>query len=358
MSNTYFDATGVLLFDGPARITPVIEMLFKPFNLGTQRADGPNQRYLNLLSEDSTPDWESYLDSLIASQPEAQRQALSLLESPASILSEIGLHLDVDLESFIATIDFDGQVDILDIVLLAKLFQDGHNLIGLSMEGGWHCDRALLWEFGGWAVHSTPRCTVDVSSSNVRRFAESLDEAIATSPDSTANVLNQWLNRFIDGIHDPSLQESLRFRYVLPDTTDSTSSVVAASWSRMLYVRASCTDNGAGPKWARIEVTPDLIHRIKMLRAACNMHSVSDIRAVGSPDAWGPGIDPSNLPLIAPRLVVTPDSFWFFAQPAGRIAEFETLPLSVHWLIDTFTAAGEPVYRRVTPETVNGHGVR
>jgi hypothetical protein len=346
------------MFDGPARITPVIAMLFKPFDLDKASTGKADQRYINVLSEESDPDWESYVNHLIDSQPEALRKSLLFLETPASVLCEVGLHLRVDLEDFIQSVDFNDSINIADIFRLAQLLQDGHNLVGLSMQGAWHSDRAQLGAFGGWAVHMTRRCSVILSSFEARDFAKALDKAIATSADSTAGILNQWLNRFIEGISDLSLQESLRFRYALPTPPACASPPATNAWSRTLYVAAVATDNGHGPAWACIEITPDFIVRIKALHAACNLHQVAEIRAVDSPAAWAPvAAEQQPLALAMPRLVVAGDHFFFSAQVAGRIGDIETLPLSIHWLVENFTGAGEPVYRRISPATVNDSAV-
>lgn len=352
MSNTYFDATGVLLFDGPAKITPMIRTLFQPFNFSDDSTDDETQRTISAQSEIQTPLWDSYLEHLVAALPEEARNALVVLESPDCILSEYGHHCGVDLEGFVDGIDFDGEVDILDIVHLAHLLSDGHNLIGVSMEGAWHCDRPRLWEFGGWAVHHTPRYTLNLSSSDVRTLASSLDSALSQSADATAGILNQWLNRFIDGIEDRSLQDNLRFRYVLPEATGVSTESANDDWSRTLYVGAIATDDGGGPEWARFQITPALVRRLKVLRAACQMHQVAEIATVAAPDAWGAGAGWRGMPLAAPRLVVTGDSFWFTAQPHRRVCSFETLPLSIQWLIEAVTGDGEPLYRRVDPELV------
>ncbi|MFX6728636.1 hypothetical protein ABTH13_20020, partial [Acinetobacter baumannii] len=76
------------------------------------------------------------------------------------------------------------------------------------------------------------------------------------------------------------------------------------------------------------------------------------IATVAAPDAWGAGAGWRGMPLAAPRLVVTGDSFWFTAQPHRRVCSFETLPLSIQWLIEAVAGDGEPLYRRVDPELV------
>lgn len=353
MSNTYFDATGVLLFDGPAKITPLIKALFQPFNFGDDASGDETQRTISVQSEIQTPLWDSYLEHLIASLPEQARSALDMLESPDCILSEYGHHFGVDLEDFVDAIDFDGEVDVLDIVRLAHLLSDGHNLIGVSMEGAWHCDRPRLWEFGGWALHQTPRYALTLSLSDVRHFASSLDTAISESPDAAAGTLNQWLNRFIGGIEDRNLQDNLRFRYALPESSGTSSESANDDWSRTLYVGALATDDGSGPAWARFQITPAFIRRLKVLRAACHLQQVSEICTVAAPEAWGQESVWRHAPLAAQRLVVTGDSFWFTAQPHRRMCSFETLPLSIHWLIESVIGAGEPLYRRIDAESVN-----
>jgi hypothetical protein len=351
--NTYSDATGVLLFDGPARITPVIEMLFQPFNLGAPSAGADNQRYVNVLSEESDPFWDSYLADIVAKLPEATRRAIPADESAEFILTEIGHHFGVYIEEFVDSVDFEGQVNIVDAIELAEQFRDGHNLIGLSMEGAWHSHSARLRAFGGWAIHRTPRCMVSLDTAEVIHFASTLDEAIGQTPDATQQVLSRWFNRFVDGIADQHLQEALRSRYVLPESEASTLTARPVDWSRSLYVCAISTDDGTAPTWARIQISPALIRQLKELQAVCTLHRLSKTCIAGSPDAWGPTSEWRHVRLVPQHLVVAGDAFWFSAEPKPRICAFETLPLSIHWLMETFTGSGEPVYHGIHFDAVN-----
>jgi hypothetical protein len=108
-------------------------------------------------------------------------------------------------------------VVLADLVKLARALADGHNLVGLCLEGAWHGDKPRLWEFGGWCAHDTPRYALDLSTSTTLAFARSFDDALASSPDDAERVLGQWFARFVAGIGDEATQQTLARRFGLLD---------------------------------------------------------------------------------------------------------------------------------------------
>jgi len=209
MANTYTDATGVLIFDGPAVISPVIRMLFTPFKLDETPEDSGNEHYVAVLSEDNTYDWDAYVEEI---KDVAEREFgidLNGCDAPADALKALAAHFNAQVEALLPSIDFDRHILLSDLVALALLFQDGHNLIGLDIEGCWHCDRPRLWEFGGWSTFASSRYFLSLSTSDISVFARAMDAA-ADSPAATAKVLGEFMQKLVDGVRDPGQHAQIK----------------------------------------------------------------------------------------------------------------------------------------------------
>ena len=352
MSSIVSVATGVLLFDGPARITPVVKLLFDPFHLNADDSESRDQQYIDLLGDSSVPDWDVYLSQLINTLSKTSPVETADRDNPIQVLQAIGTHFGVDLQAFAESTVLIDQVCIEDVVRLARLIQDGHNLIGVSMEGAWHSGKAQLWNYGGWSLHQTPYCKVNLSSFDVRTFANALDDALHLSIPSTTRVVKDWLGRILDSIANTRWRDVLRHRYGLPNPSTA-SSDDDEYWRRFIYVGAHATDEQDGPEWARIDITPAFVRKIRAMRAVCCLEELSEVSVVDRPARWGQNISWHKLPLTSPRLIVTADTFWFSEQPHRRVCAFETLPLSVDWLVSSVTGNGAHFCHRVDPLSVH-----
>lgn len=356
MANTYSDATGVLLFNGPAKISPVIRMLFSPFKLDDSDSDD-HERYVAVLSEDNNYDWDTYIDEVMDA---AERDFDITFEEgiPAvDVVKAIGAHFNADLGSVIASIDFDNSVLLSDLVALALLLKDGHNLVGLSLEGCWHCDRPMLWDFGGWSTYASARYILALSTADISAFARAMDANIAEGVASAAKSLGVFVKELIDGIVDERLRAEIVPALIArlseaPARDEGAEQSSEVSWTRTVYVDAYGTDEGSGPGYARLEVTPGFIETLKALRALCNERNLTEVRVTDAPDAWGPGTSDEPLRLLSPELVVTPRMFWFVDIPKGLQIRIETRCLDIERFIYEVSGAGEPVYLGVSPQDV------
>lgn len=202
MSNSYNDATGVLLFDGPAKVTDVISMLFKPFNLAPAPDEGDAAAYIAILSEETSQSWDGYADEIV----EIGRAQLGInfgdALTPEEIVACLGRKFGRDLAPYIASVDFDCDVTIGDVVSLAKQCNDGHNLIGFSIEGCWHADRAGLWEFGGYMSFEATHYAFSLSTSDLKNHAVGMNAQLASGTDAPAQALHSLLTRLLSGIKD------------------------------------------------------------------------------------------------------------------------------------------------------------
>jgi hypothetical protein len=208
MANTYGDATGLLMFDGSARITPVIRLLFTPFKLGKTPEASGTEHYVAVLAEDNAHFWDSYICRL-ADAAEAAFGIHFNDPRPDRLLRELGAHLGFDLTAFVETIDLDTSVALADVVRLAFLLDDGHNLSGLCLEGCWHCDRPRLWEFGGFASYVSRRYALDLSTSELLDFARALDAGLSQDTARAAGAVVDLITRLASGLADDATRVAL-----------------------------------------------------------------------------------------------------------------------------------------------------
>ena len=351
MSIIQSDAVGVLLFNGPARITPVINMLFTPFNLNAGWSERDDQCYVDSISGDSDPSWDRYLDHLIEAIPESQRPTQSSDDEPADVLNAIGLHFGADVRDFADIIDFEALVKIADVVQLARRLTDGHNLRGLSIAGANHSTSGQLGSVGGWVTYVTPNCTLDLHSSEITAFASDLDEGLAQSEFAASFVLDRWINRTIEGIDDRVMRERLRFRYALKDPADPLNAI-DHQWSRIVYVRTEVADGIRGPRWARFQLTRDFLRQLVALQTTCRMQDLAETSIHGRPDAWEP-ISADSFPAMwDQRLVVSNNSFWFTANVAHRHGAIRTCRQSIDSVLRCITDSTKPMYLGIDPDAV------
>lgn len=364
MANTYSDATGVLIFDGPARITPVIRMLFASFKLDEQPEDSGTEHYVAVLSEDNNYDWDRFVDEVMDTAEREFGIDFEGRTAPAEVVRTIAAHFDADIADLLPSIDFDNSVLLSDVVALALMLPDGHNLAGIHLEGCWHCDRPRLWEFGGWATFASSRYFLSLATSDVSAFARSMDASTAKSIAATAKELGSFVQKLIDGIIDPG-QRAMVARQLISDLKEGLSPKTAAAaaiapsagpsppaWTRTVYLGAYATDDGAGPGYARLEVTPGFIHTLQALRALCKEVGLTEARISDAPEQWGPGTSDEELRLTAPELVVTPSLFWYEDVPKHMPFHIETACEDIDRFVEAVCGPGEPLYIGIDPQDV------
>lgn len=355
MANNYSDATGVLLFDGPAVITPVIRLLFKPFCLDEKPEGDESTRYISVLSEDCDYDWDRYTELL---GNNAQRDlGLDIDESLMSseVLEAIGTHCGVNLRPWIESIDFDGSPTMSDVVRIAQALADGHNLIGHCLEGAWHCDKPRLWEFGGWLSFSGKHYELDFSTSEAMHYAQAIDSAFSSNVGDAATALSRFVRTLLDGVSDEAARETLlqhladRLKQRDDAVPDAISPVLSTTegneWTRTVYLEAFPGDAEAdGIRYARVVVNPAFVTRLRVLQALCRERGLSEVRVLDAPDEWGPLDVAEPLQLALPELIVTPTLFWFTARPRGGLCEVETSGQHIDSFLLEAAGPGSPVF--------------
>ena len=119
-----------------------------------------------------------------------------------------------------------------------------------------------------------------------------------------------------------------------------------------MYLQAYATDEGSGPGYARLEVTPGFVHKVQALRALCKEVGLTEVRVTGAPQQWGPGTSEDDLRLTAPELVVTPTMFWFEDVPKHMPFHIETACEDIDRFVEAVSGPGEPLYIGIDPDDV------
>lgn len=88
-----------------------------------------------------------------------------------------------------------------------------------------------------------------------------------------------------------------------------------------LYVEAFTSHEFPNPRWAKVDLTPQLIDRLQQLRHVCVANGLADVRAVGGPSQWS-GEEQWRPDL--PHFRVSPDDFWFEATCKNADATVQT----------------------------------
>lgn len=207
MSNTYFEATGLLHFRGAAKVTPVLRALFKPLNLDETEESGGAQdaRYIARTAS-RAGDWTDVLENLdelanelglaTATAPHSDAAVEEGVSSGLRRLAHAHAVLPADLAPLIEAAENTDTAQLADLYRLAQLLNDGHNLHAITAEGCWHGDRPRLGEFGGFGLFQSPHVYSDGDSSQIIIDATELDAALeANDVERAATALTKHLSR-------------------------------------------------------------------------------------------------------------------------------------------------------------------
>lgn len=93
---------------------------------------------------------------------------------------------------------------------------------------------------------------------------------------------------------------------------------------------SACAGAKRHPKWAVIEVKPDLVSRIKRMRDACNQGRLAGVFDVVGLDTWDRR---HGCSVQGERLIVEPDRFYFRAHQRGTEYEVETVGVAIDTLL-------------------------
>lgn len=215
MANNYEDGTGLLVFDGPAKITPVILGLFGPFGLDSAVGES-SEAYIRSSSEEVSPTWRDIHESLLtALAPEASwtddDDLYEVLKKEGTKRGgEFGVALAGEADSAEERdgMDYAGISEVFD---LALSLNDGHNLLRLDFEGNFSCSKPRLFEFGGYGIYESRSVSVVMNSSAARRIGALIERAIES--DDGATALAREINSLVAGaVRNDKARDGLRKR--------------------------------------------------------------------------------------------------------------------------------------------------
>lgn len=216
MSTSHSMSTGVLVFRGAPKVTPLVAILFAPFNL---TAAGIEPAVANLrriyVTEACGHVWWSALAESLAGYCRALGIPLGRDATPGEILVAVARHYGSgDVPGLIAPIDFDEPVEAADLAMLCRAIPDGNNVDSVRLMGSYRNSRPLLWEAGGWARIDSPRLGVEVRTFSLLNYLDALDRALESEDDlAAAGVVGELVGGLLDGVADPV--QALRIRTCL-----------------------------------------------------------------------------------------------------------------------------------------------
>lgn len=345
MSHTYFDTTGVLRFAGPVNITPVILALFGPFELDASYPGG-SEAYIARISESSWTDWDSIVESI-----EGQLEALGIAapdptEADSSIeelLSLLGARFDCSeaVEELADDLDFDDEPDLQDLFELAMLFDDGHGLVAVSFETGWHCDKPKLFEFGGAGEHHSKNIHACASSNLPVQVGQEVDRALeAGEVGQAAQALATHARDVLEWAVDEQLRASAQSLLVASLCEDPGAPINVGEREFDLFVGIGAYLEGKAPLWLHVRLMQsllDVVHRRQRLVA---QHGLSEVQ--GRYTARWQG----KHAMTCGSLVVDQTSFYWTAYPQHGEHAVESARIGWPLLkaaIDNAIAAGSNV---------------
>lgn len=217
MANTYRDMTGVLQ---AKKITPVIKALFGDCDL-EEAEKGEGTIGFRLMAEGNSQTWDGIISSLasMAEDLGCEKSAFSEGEDEKvnaealiwALAKHFGKDDDEELASFVEQCSFEDDASLDAVFLLARLFDDGHELKSMQYEGAWHCDRARIGEFGGFGGFMGKEIFVSGDSSDWIDLGESLERALSNCEvHKAADKLRTHIGKILAAIADDDMRTEVR----------------------------------------------------------------------------------------------------------------------------------------------------
>lgn len=200
MASTQYDATGVLVLKV---ITPVIRAIFGVFNLGSAINEG--EVYIAFVAERSDPTWDGIQSDLaelavemgLCANAEDSSAALDLLFAHFGFADAEWIE---SIKSLAANCE---QVAVEEAFALATQLDDGHGLTAVKFEGAWHCDKPVLFEFGGNGRYCSAVFNMERSSSTALTLGNKVSKHLAAGEvPEAARALSEDILNTLNGITD------------------------------------------------------------------------------------------------------------------------------------------------------------
>jgi hypothetical protein len=209
MANCYTTTIGSLIFEGDAKITPVIKALF------TTRARGEpflNQWQVAEIPEDTDLTWDGTLEQFQGAFKGVDEINPQDEEEVAEWVDAVGRHLGADMEKLKPFLDHivDGtDPDLEQVFELAMLLNDGHNLMALCYESANSSDRND--SSGGHGLFVTDRVRMWVHTGGPTNVGPALHlQAMVDDAEGAAQTLMTEVDNLLNSILDPDLRRRTR----------------------------------------------------------------------------------------------------------------------------------------------------
>ncbi len=218
MANNYYDSTGVVVLE---KTTPIIKALFGCYNLDeTEPGDGSAEVYIAQVAEDNSIRWDEIFEAL--TERLIEWKVVSENEAPEDMetcLAMVGAHFgkaeDPDLLSIIESGSFTEDSDLMTLFDLAQIFDDGHGLREIRMEGCWHCSKPRLFNFGGDGMYVSKNLTLTGNSTSIVGLGEEISHAITANDNAkAAEKLAAHIDSILNGVADEGVRNALRLELI------------------------------------------------------------------------------------------------------------------------------------------------
>jgi len=211
MATTKFDVVGVLIFDGKPKVTDALAIFFFDFMCCGPYADIGSQAHelqIAKLEGDDPMTWADFAEHLYSN---ALTKGIDVenCTSVEDAVKKIGLYFGADITDVMRGIEFDGAINLEDLVDLVMAIPDGHNLIGLKAEGAWYSDKARIGEFGGLATYVGKNYGMQMSTTELLMFAQQMDMP-SRDPSLAALVILNLIENLLKGLVDQNMVAQVR----------------------------------------------------------------------------------------------------------------------------------------------------
>lgn len=209
---------GHLIYTGQPNVTPLLEALLGGFALDLYVVG--KDTCVTVCSEcNDSPSWGSIISSV--AQWCAERGDTNLasfdvdeveeVDEAIKVFGRVAAHLGREPESILSVAepmidDLWDTPSVLDVIELAKLLDDGHGLVGVSLSTAYTASRPVHDGFGGAAHYVGRHLYAELFTSSFLHCSASIDEALCKGDLSeAARLLAEPLMATLGGVADEHL---------------------------------------------------------------------------------------------------------------------------------------------------------
>lgn len=208
MSTSFYEGTGLLTLE---KVTPIIKALFQGFAL-TPDFNDRGDAFIALITESSTPDWDSIKHRLLALASERDI-SIGGTDEPTiqsilrALIGFFGTGDQDQLDQLTALIEnncFELAPHLKELFLIATACNDGHNLTKICFQGCYRCAKPRLHEFGGNSLFISQRLTLlSDTLAGLCRAVDIHGALLENDLDDAASLIVSEMKRLLAGIAEP-----------------------------------------------------------------------------------------------------------------------------------------------------------